>query len=62
MLAWEVARGVVPIPKAASAERQAENLAAADIELSAEDIRAITALGRSDGRIANQDPATYQEF
>ncbi len=62
VLAWEVARGVVPIPKAASAERQAENLAAADIELSAEDIRAITALGRSDGRIANQDPATYQEF
>jgi len=62
VLAWDVARGVVPIPKAASSERQTQNLAASGIVLSDDEVAAITALGRPDGRIADQDPATYEEF
>ncbi|WP_448256911.1 aldo/keto reductase [Microbacterium aurum] len=62
VLAWGVARGVVPIPKAASQDRQTGNLAAAEITLTPEEVAAITALGRPDGRLAGQDPATYEEF
>jgi len=62
VLAWAVARGVVPIPKASSPQRQTDNLAAAEIALTADEIATITALGRPDGRLADQDPATYEEF
>jgi diketogulonate reductase-like aldo/keto reductase len=62
VLAWQVARGAVPIPKAASPKRQAENLQAADLTLAPEEVARITALGRSDGRLAGQDPAEYEEF
>ncbi|CAG7844045.1 2,5-diketo-D-gluconic acid reductase B [Pseudoclavibacter triregionum] len=62
VLAWHVARGVVPIPKSSSPERQAENLAAAGIRLSEEDVAAITAIGRPDGRLKDQDPARYEEM
>lgn len=62
ILAWHVARGVVPIPKSANPERQRENLAAAEVDLPADDVAAITALGRADGRLKNQDPAEYEEF
>ncbi|MDM4762024.1 aldo/keto reductase [Galbitalea sp. SE-J8] len=62
VLAWAVARGAIPLPKAASDERQRENLAAADIALTDAEVAAITALGRADGRLARQDPAVYQEF
>lgn len=62
ILAWHVARGVVPIPKSADPGRQRENLAATDVMLSADDVEAITALGRVDGRLKDQDPAEYEEF
>lgn len=62
VLAWDVARGVVPLPKASSDAHQQGNLAAAHVRLSDDEVAAITALGRADGRIADQDPATYQEF
>ena len=62
VLAWAVARGVIPIPKAASQARQLENLAAVSLVLDPAEIAAITALGRPDGRMAGQDPATYEEF
>lgn len=62
VLAWDLARGVVPIPKASSPERQTGNLAAAEITLTPEEVEVITALGRPDGRLADQDPATYEEF
>lgn len=62
VLAWEVSRDTIPLPKATSDAHQRENLAAAEIELTADDIREITALGRPDGRTAGQDPATYEEF
>lgn len=62
ILAWHVALGVIPLPKASSAQRQRENLAAASIELTRADLDAIATLARADGRIADQDPATYEEF
>ncbi|UEA58853.1 aldo/keto reductase [Gordonia otitidis] len=62
VLAWQVARGALPLPKASSPERQVENLEAPSVTLSGDDIDAITALGRPDGRINDQDPATYEEF
>ncbi|AZZ42182.1 aldo/keto reductase [Acidipropionibacterium jensenii] len=62
VLAWEVARGAVPLPKAATPSRQIENLAAATVSLSDGEIDAVTALGRPDGRLQDQDPAVYEEF
>ncbi|RKF25482.1 aldo/keto reductase [Micromonospora globbae] len=62
ILAWHVARQVIPIPKAASPQRQRENLGIFDIALDEAEIAAITALGRPDGRLAGQDPAVYEEF
>ena len=47
MLSWSVNRSVVPIPKSANPERQAENLAAAEIELSAEQMSAIDSIATS---------------
>ncbi|MBS1672989.1 MAG: aldo/keto reductase [Actinobacteria bacterium] len=62
VLAWHAARGVVAIPKAASAEHQALNLAAAQVRLADDEVDAITALGSPDGRLWGADPATHEEF
>ena len=62
ILAWGIARGVVPVPKAASEARQRENLAALELRLTADEVATITALGRPDGRLKGQDPAVYEEF
>lgn len=62
VLAWHRGRGVLAIPKASSEDRQRENLDSLNISLSDEEIEAITALGRPDGRRKNQDPAVYEEF
>jgi len=51
VLAWHVAHDLCPIPKASSAEHLTDNLAALDVTLDAEDIAAIDALDREDGRI-----------
>ncbi|MFP7364878.1 aldo/keto reductase [Corynebacterium callunae] len=61
-LAWHHARGIIPIPRSTNSARQRSNLAAIQIALNDEEIAAITALGRENGRIKNQDPATYEEF
>ncbi|MCP4081995.1 MAG: aldo/keto reductase [Planctomycetaceae bacterium] len=44
MLAWAVNRGTVPIPKSANEDRQIQNLAAAAVELSDEDMQTIQSL------------------
>ncbi|MGH3692046.1 MAG: aldo/keto reductase, partial [Microbacterium sp.] len=61
VLAWHVARGTVSIPKASSLEHQVTNLAAAEIVLDDDEVAAITALGRSDGRLFDADPRTHEE-
>lgn len=62
VLAWHVARGSLPLPKSADARRQAENLAAASVVLTSDEVAAISSLGRPDGRLKGLDPAVYEEF
>jgi len=62
VIAWHVARGVVSIPKASSAEHQQANLDAASVVLDEAEVEAITALGRPDGRLFDGDPATHEEM
>lgn len=61
VLAWHVAREVVAIPKASSLEHQKANLDAAAVVLDAAEVEAITALGRTDGRLFDADPRTHEE-
>ena len=56
VLAWHLAHGFVTIPKSATPSRIVENLAAAQVELSADEVAAIDALDREDGR-GGTDPA-----
>ena len=62
VLAWAVSRGVIPIPRSASPERQRLNLEAASLELSADEVAEISALGRPDGRVNDLDPSRHEEF
>ncbi|MGO1948958.1 MAG: aldo/keto reductase [Mycobacteriaceae bacterium] len=62
VLAWHRALGSLAIPKASGRARQQENLESLQLTLSEDEIAAISALGRPDGRLNGQDPATYEEF
>ncbi|MBN9605254.1 MAG: aldo/keto reductase [Actinomycetales bacterium] len=62
VLAWHRAIGSVAIPKSASPERQAENLASLEVTLTDDEVAAITALGRPDGRLFDGDPETHEEM
>lgn len=62
VLRWHLQLGTVPLPKAASPARQQENLSVFDFELDADQMAAITGLGRADGRLFGADPATHEEF
>jgi len=62
VLRWHLQLGSVPLPKASSAARQAENLAVFDFELDEAQVAAITALRRTDGRLGDADPATHEEY
>lgn len=59
VLAWHRALGSVPLPKAASREHQAENLDVAGIELTDDEVAAVSALER--GRIGG-DPDHHEEM
>lgn len=61
VLAWHVARETVAIPKASSLEHQVSNLAAGSVRLDDAEVEAITALGRTDGRLFGADPRTHEE-
>ncbi|WP_344199204.1 aldo/keto reductase [Aeromicrobium alkaliterrae] len=62
ILRWHVQLGALPIPKSATPERQRENLDVFGFELTPEEIAAITALGRPDGRLFGGDPETHEEM
>jgi diketogulonate reductase-like aldo/keto reductase len=62
VLAWHVHIGTLPIPKSKSVDRQRENISIFDVSLTQANIDLIATLATSDGRLANQDPAVYQEF
>jgi diketogulonate reductase-like aldo/keto reductase len=61
ILRWHVQLGSVPIPKSGTPSRQAENLDVFGFELSDDEVAAITALGRADGRLFGGDPDVHEE-
>ena len=62
VLRWHLQLGVLPIPKSATPARQAENLAVLDFDLTEQQMAAITALTRENGRIFGADPASREEM
>lgn len=62
ILRWQVQLGAVPIPKSATPERQRQNLDVFGFELTDDEVAAITALGRPDGRLFGGDPDTHGEM
>ena len=57
VLAWHLTKGIITIPKSVTPSRIVENLAAARLTLTPEEVAAIDALDRPDGR-GGADPAT----
>ena len=61
ILRWHLQRGVMPLPKSATPSHQADNLDVFGFELSQQEVDAISALGRPDGRLFGGDPDTHDE-
>ncbi|MCW5950847.1 MAG: aldo/keto reductase [Propionibacteriaceae bacterium] len=55
VLRWDVQHGYLPIPKSAFPQRQRENLAVFDFELTADEVAAIDALDQGEAHIADSD-------
>jgi len=62
ILRWQVQLGSIPIPKSATPERQRLNLDVFGFELTDDEVGAITALCRADGRLFGGDPDTHEEM
>ena len=62
ILRWQLQLGTIPIPKSATPERQRANLDLGGFALSEDEVAAITALGRPDGRLFGGDPDTHEEL
>ncbi|MFC7320593.1 aldo/keto reductase [Halobacillus campisalis] len=62
ILRWHYQLGSIPIPKSSSPKRQLENISIFDFTLNEEELGMIARLTQSNGRINDQDPATYEEF
>ena len=58
LLAWSVSLGVIPLPKSATPERQAENLDVFGIELTEDELAEIAGLAGTEG----SDPAVHEEM
>ncbi|MEI2809683.1 MAG: aldo/keto reductase [Nocardioides sp.] len=61
ILRWHLQLGTLPVPKSADPLRQAANLDVFGWELTSDEMAAITALGRPDGRLFGGDPDTHEE-
>ncbi|WP_291381437.1 aldo/keto reductase [Demequina sp.] len=62
VLRWQVQLGNVPLPKSANAARQAANLDVFTFSLSEDEMTAVSALNRTDGRLFGGDPTTHEEM
>ncbi|BDI22317.1 aldo/keto reductase [Herbiconiux sp. L3-i23] len=62
VLRWHQQIGSVPIPKSGDPARQRENFDIAGLTLTDDEVAAITALGRPDGRLFDGDPNTHEEM
>jgi 2,5-diketo-D-gluconate reductase A len=61
VLRWHIQVGAVPIPKSGDPRRQRENLDVFGFELTTQEMAAVSALGRPDGRTGG-DPESHEEF
>jgi len=61
ILRWHLQRGVLALPKSATLERQTSNIDVFGFSLTDEEVAAITALGRPDGRLFDGDPEVHEE-
>lgn len=61
ILRWHHQRGVIPLPKSSTAERQIANLDIFGFELTDIEVQAITDLGQPDGRLFDGDPNKHEE-
>ncbi len=59
---WQLQIGALPIPKSGTPSRQRENLDVEGFALTDDEVAAITALGRPDGRLFGGDPDTHEEM
>jgi 2,5-diketo-D-gluconate reductase A len=62
VLRWHLQRGLLPLPKSESSDRQRENLDLFGFELSDAEMSAITAMGVRDGRRFDGDPDVHEEM
>ncbi|HSE08052.1 MAG TPA: aldo/keto reductase [Nocardioidaceae bacterium] len=62
ILRWQVQLGCIPIPKSSTRERQVANLDVFGFDLSTEEVEAISALGREDGRLFGGHPDHHEEM
>ena len=62
ILRWHLQLAAMPLPKSATPERQRQNLDVLGFELTDDEVAAITALGRPDGRLFGGDPETHEEM
>lgn len=62
ILRWQIQLGNVPLPKSGTPERQADNLDVFSFELAPQEVTAISALSRPDGRLFDGDPNTHEEM
>lgn len=62
ILRWQIQLDNVPLPKSATPSRQVDNLSVFDFTLSDDEVTAISALSRADGRLFDGDPDTHEEM
>ena len=62
VLRWHVQLGSLALPKSADPRRQRLNLDIFDFTLTDDEVSAITALCRPDGRLFDADPETHEEM
>ncbi len=62
VLRWHTQLGAVPLPKSANPARQRQNIDVLGFTLTDEQVAAITAMGRSDGRRFDGDPDVHEEM
>lgn len=62
VLRWQVQLGTIPLPKSATPSRQVENRDVFGFELTGEQMDAINALTKPDGRLFDGDPNKHEEM
>lgn len=62
ILRWHYQLGTIPIPKSQSPAKQLENISIFDFSLDESEMNMIAKLTLPDGRLKDQDPASYEEF